>query len=397
MASGSAVAALALTPDGRFAAVGMEIGSVKLWDLSAGTIIRSFDCPEGEAVTSVTISSALPLLAAGCSNGSVWLWDLASGQQMRNLLAPLSYEPSLAGVFRPPVSVQASPNGRTVVTGVTDQLVLWDLLSGRELRRITVGEKASTVSPTSSQTFEPSKSEVIAQGGRLTKEEAEKCIQALAVHSNGHIAVVSRARGVTLWDLQTGQQIIQFTNDPSLSSGLKNLNFTPDGRLLIGTSAKFAVVWDVATGKQLQWVESSVGKVSKGSKGGAVSSDGRFGARVEQNTIEVWDIATGQDKFSFPGHEPSTTALGFTPNGRVLVSGGGDGVARLWDLQSGREIAALISIGRAEYATVTPDHFYRASKSSLKGMSSTMSDQLLNRPDIVQQRLSETFLNVLKE
>jgi len=38
-------------------------------------------------------------------------------------------------------------------------------------------------------------------------------------------------------------------------------------------------------------------------KGGAVSSDGRFGARVEENTIEVLDIATGQDKFSFPGHD----------------------------------------------------------------------------------------------
>lgn len=73
------------------------------------------------------------------------------------------------------------------------------------------------------------------------------------------------------------------------------------------------------------------------------------------------------------------------------------GSVRLWDLQTGKEIAALISLGNGESVTVTPDHYYRVSKSLVKGASFQVGDKLLpfeqfeqklNKPDIVLERLS---------
>jgi WD40 repeat protein len=90
------------------------------------------------------------------------------------------------------------------------------------------------------------------------------------------------------------------------------------------------------------------------------------------------------------------TGLGFTPNGRVLISGSDDGTVRLWDLQRGKEIAALISLGNGESLTITSDHFYRASKTPVNGVSFQVGDKLLpleqfaeklNKPDLVLQRL----------
>ena len=137
----------------------------------------------------------------------------------------------------------------------------------------------------------------------------------------------------------------------------------------------------------------------------AISPDSRFGARVEDLVIKVWDLTSGATQ-ELSGHTGKITGLGFAPNGRLLVSGSTDGTVRLWDLQSGKEVAALISLGNGESVIVTPDHFYRASKSPVKGVSFQVGDKLLpfeqfseklNKPDIVQQRLSELFSDLAKK
>jgi WD40 repeat protein len=203
MASGgSRITDLALAPDGRFAVAGMEGGSAKLWDLTTGKIVRSFDCPDGVAVTGVAVSSAMPVMATGCRDGSAWLWNLATGQQLRNLLPSFPTDPSRAGILRPPVSVRVSRDGRTLAMAIQDRLAFWDLVSGKEARRITL----PAVFDHASETKEESK--VFANN--LLQGVHPNWILSLGITSNGQLMAVRGWGGystATFWDLRTGQQV----------------------------------------------------------------------------------------------------------------------------------------------------------------------------------------------
>ena len=107
---------LAMARHGRTLVVAMENGSAKLWDLAAGQIIRTFDCPGGTGVRSVALSESSPILATGCMDGSAWLWDMNSGRSLRSLSPPLP-----AGEFVQ-TAVRFTQDGKRAIVAVRDQL-----------------------------------------------------------------------------------------------------------------------------------------------------------------------------------------------------------------------------------------------------------------------------------
>src|SRR5262249_15525374 len=48
-----------------------------------------------------------------------------------------------------------------------------------------------------------------------------------------------------------------------------------------------------------------------------------------------WDTANSQELPSFPGHAPITWTVCFSHDGKILASGGADGLVKLWDAESG--------------------------------------------------------------
>jgi len=81
----------------------------------------------------------------------------------------------------------------------------------------------------------------------------------------------------------------------------------------------------------------------------AVSPDGRRAATGawRENNVRLWDIETGTELTPpLIGHGPASAKLpygdvrsvAFSPDGRLILSGSFDGTARLWDVETRREV-----------------------------------------------------------
>jgi WD40 repeat protein len=81
----------------------------------------------------------------------------------------------------------------------------------------------------------------------------------------------------------------------------------------------------------------------------AVSPDGRrIVSGSEDGLVKVWDAATGRELLSFGGHTQFIMAVAFSPDGGRILTGGGQwgegkhpGDVRIWDAVSGRLLLDL--------------------------------------------------------
>ncbi len=157
---------------------------------------------------------------------------------------------------------------------------------------------------------------------------------AFAKNSN-KLATAGSDKTIILWDVETRQPIGQ----PLVghSGVIHDISFDPNGRRLASSSAdKSIILWDVETrqpiGQPLIQHNTGVTRLS-------FSPDGKWLASGDEDgTIILWDTETQQ-----PSGQPLTeyyapiTSLSFSPDSTLLASGyqatNGEGIIILWDIE----------------------------------------------------------------
>ena len=93
---------------------------------------------------------------------------------------------------------------------------------------------------------------------------------------------------------------------------------------------------------QLSLPESAKARLGKGDINEiAYSPDGTRLAVATSIGVWIYDAQTGEELDLFTGHTSSVFSVAFSPDGRTLASGSGDGTIRLWDVKTGETLKTL--------------------------------------------------------
>jgi WD40 repeat protein len=76
-----------------------------------------------------------------------------------------------------------------------------------------------------------------------------------------------------------------------------------------------------------------------------VATGGRTGKAVENGPkggeVILWDVATKRERTTLVGHESWVTSVAFSPDGKLLATGGLDRTVKVWHMPSGNEAVTL--------------------------------------------------------
>jgi WD40 repeat protein len=79
-----------------------------------------------------------------------------------------------------------------------------------------------------------------------------------------------------------------------------------------------------------------------------ISANGQIvatGGNGEGLSANLWDAATGKHMVTLRGHLDVLVSAAFSPDGRTLASGAGDGSVKLWNLVTQRDVVTIL-LGR---------------------------------------------------
>jgi len=152
---------------------------------------------------------------------------------------------------------------------------------------------------------------------------------------------------IDLWDPNTGEKIKNFK-----LPDVWPIAFSRDGKTLVaGCDEGIISFRDIKSGNEMGKVDLSADLFSIG--GLALSADGKFFAaggwpkRRDESPVIVceWNANAGKIEANvvrkFKGHEAHTYSVAFSPDGKLLASANQDKTAKLWDLQTGKEIKTI--------------------------------------------------------
>lgn len=282
-------------------------------------VVRNFDNP----VHSLALLNGGTLLATGATTSigasplvptsAVHIWDVARGEERHRLKVDNRGVDALA----------VDPRGKFLVAGGASGVIkIWDTKTWKEIH--TLGPTAGSV-----------RGLAISPDGKILASASP----------DGQKGKQDPEFGIILWDITTGKKVRTLPLQPP-EFGTTLLSFTPDSKRVLSGQDRSVRIWDVATGKEEKSVELRGVIRSLGSMG--LRGDGqRLVTGVFEPKIRIWNTESWEEVNAWNAYEEGkppyrgVACVGYSPDGKFVLSGGMDGRVCVWDASTGRRLLQL--------------------------------------------------------
>ena len=372
------VRAVSFSPDGSKVLTASDDWTGRIWDASTGRSLTPPMMHQGDLRAAAFSGDGRFVVTAG-SDKSARVWETATG---RPVCLPLQHQAAVQ-------AVALSQDGSTILTGSHDSTARtwalprdppWQLRleSKADVRMASFhpdGKRLITVSqkpgqPNHAQLFDLQTGVPLGAGVEMGIDKLVGCAinkdeRLLAATENGSIQVWDLRNGhkvenrvprkgaicaislhpngvwvltgwddgqVQLWDLRTGQLL----GEPLPHEGEAHaLALSSDGkRALVGCWDRWAHLWDLEGRQELKRFvhQDNVWAVGFSPDGRSLATGGI------STTIRIWNASGEFEQLFALAHPAAANTVAFSHTGRLLATGCADGAARLWDLVSGKQI-----------------------------------------------------------
>ena len=355
---------VALSPDGRTVAAGrswrdFNPPALVLLDVATGKVNHWVSDLIEVGVQSISFSPDGQILASGGNDQTVRLWDVTTGKELRRF----------EGHEQAVLAVAFSPKGKVLASSDGKEVRFWDVETGKVLQTLKVESHFSPVAfssngkllayevrPGTVCLYDPDAGKPIRQWAANTRS-----VDSLAFSPDGKVLVSAGfSSAIRRWDTATGMEI---EPDAGHTGGVASLLFAPDGQTLFSSGIDWKVLeWDMATGRQRRQVftkPQGLGEAKWPMSNYALAPDSKIlawtglihGDEQPDRVVHLWDTGAGKEILALLGPEEQVWSLRFSPNGKHLASISTGGT-RLWDVAAGK---ALHHLREVHGWTFSPD------------------------------------------
>ena len=386
------------SPNGEQIVVSGTDDMLHLFDVATGELLQSFSGHTDDITSVAFLPSGTELLSGGLDH-VLRRWDVSTGEEIR------TYEETIGFIFRLSVSSDGQYAGVAygdglIGNGIPDNprdrsVRLWNLETGEVVHQWQLDSgwvRMVDISP---------------DGRYIASGSWDR----------------NRGGFIRIWDIETGEEVRTLYGHSNLVTGVE---FTPDSQQIVSVSWDRSMrVWQISTGIELQRYDvfddilldvsvsydSDYVFIASGNLGGneivieaeqsvapsawlidlrsrdllktvsghqdwiwsmAVHPSGQYAASgsgplntsdAVDTTVRLWNLETGDELAVLEGHEATVEGVNFNPTGDRLVSASWDGRIILWEITEtadggleATELYRLADGGEAAYnAVFSPD------------------------------------------
>ena len=289
---------------------------------------------ENHGIEKMVIDSKGRWLVTGTRGGALKVWGLKQGE--KNFTLP-GHRSMLVGL-------KFSADDRLLLSAAHNNAILWDTETMKPLRQFVVPNSASLSCDLSS---DGTRAAIVTTGNKLAiwdttvdgskievqtkaNPEASNSTYSVSFNNDASRLLVVEQGLAAVYDPSSGARLFELLgHSGQINSGV----FSPDGKQIITASDDgSAKSFDAATGVMIKTVHKSDEKLLR-------ALFDQTGTRIfiidQKGIVSMRDAQTAQLLRSFPAHEGLTYDANFSQTRSEMITGGQDGLAAIWNFDTG--------------------------------------------------------------